>query len=440
MNHSLAATMRRASAIPTRAGARAAWAAILALPLAATFAWAADDAGVAGSYLRYGSSARSLALGNAVSGLADDVATAYWNPAGLTQLRTMELTAMGATLFADTRYTFFALGLPTERFGTFAFSGFLVNSGEFERASLYEDLDETFSEKEGSFAVSYARGGRLCWGVTIKSVSQDIGGAQGAGTGADVGLYFRPHRNLSLGGLIQNALTPEITLDEEPEELARSIRGGAALRFLSNRLLVVSDLVKTEHMATSFRSGLEAWPLRAVGLRAGYDSAKEQISFGTGLRWENWQFDYAFIDHDLGSSHVMSATLRFGVPYGVKLHRDRDLFSPSGTDRDVTFDIETALRGGIDSWQLEIRDEQGRAVKSLAGNGAPPAGVTWSGEDDQGRLVADGTYQAQVVVIDHLGQEWDYETSVQVLGFRNRTRVPIRVEIDGAEPSEGDTR
>ena len=133
--------------------------------------------------------------------MADDAATAYWNPAGLAQLRTMEVTGMGATLFEDTRYGFFALGMPTEKWGTFALSGTFTTSGEFERATWDEDLDETFSEKESIVSLGWARScKRFAYGVTLKAVSQDIGGASGSSIGLDVGLYYRPHRLLSLGG------------------------------------------------------------------------------------------------------------------------------------------------------------------------------------------------------------------------------------------------
>lgn len=247
----------------------------------------------------------------------------------------------------------------------------------------------------------------------------------------DAGVYLRPHRNLSLGAAVQNLSAPEITLEEEAEKLARSVRGGVALRFFNNRLLALADIVKTEYMDASFHSGLEVWPTRTLGVRGGYDAGREQFSAGLGVRWENWQLDYAFVDHELGASNVISATFRFGVPYGVKVHRDRELFSPSGAERQVNFSIDTAVRGRVESWQLVIRDGAGAVVRRLQGNGAPPEGIVWNGDDDQGRLVADGHYSAQVVVLDDLGQEWDYETSVEVMGFRDRTRVPIRVEING---------
>lgn len=409
---------------------------VLVLILVAQAAWAVDDGGIPGGFLRYGSSARGLSLGNAVVGTADDAAVAYWNPAGLAQLRTMEATGMGATMFNDTRYSFFALGLPTESWGTFALNGTFTNSGEYERATWDTDLNETFSEKESVVSLGWAGSyGRLAYGAAIKSVSQDLGGAKGSSMGVDAGVYFRPHRLFSLGASVQNLVSPKITLIDEEEELARSVRAGLALRFFHNRLIMSSDLVKTKWMDTSFRTGLEAWLTRSIALRGGWDSEREHMSAGAGFRLNSWQFDYAYVSTDLGAQNIVSATMRFGVPFGVKLDRDKALFSPSGTDRQVTFNIETAVRGEIESWSVEITDDNGKTVRNLTGNGMPPEGVAWAGDDEDGRLVSDGRYEARVMITDSLGQEWDYATDVEVLGFKDRTRVPIRVEISGSEPS-----
>lgn len=401
--------------------------------LSATAVHAATDAGVPGAFLRFGSSARSLALGGAVSGVGGDAATAYWNPAGLSQMRTMELTAMSANLFLDTKYHFLAFGLPTEGKGVFAFHGSFVNSGEFQRADEFMDLDSMFSEQEGIFAVSYARGSsRMGWGMTFKSISQDIAGVSGTGIGGDVGLYLRPDRRLSLGIAWQNALQPEITLVEEPEKLARTLRGGAVIRFWNNRFQAMIDLVRTDYMDLDFQGGLEAWVHRNVVLRGGYDTVREQSSFGAGVRWENWQLDYANITHDLGNTTVVSATMRFGVTDGVRLGGDRARFSPTGNDRSVSFDIATALRGEVEQWILEVRDEGGQLVRRIDELGPPPETVTWSGEDANGRLVGDGRYAATVIVIDDLGQSWDHTAEVEILGFRNRTKTPIRIDISGS--------
>ena len=406
-----------------------------AAPLAE--ALGADDAGAPGAFLRYGSSARSLSLGNAVTALADDASASYWNPAGYARLRTMEFTAMGATLFEDTQYTFMTLGLPTDGYGSFALTGALLSSGEFQRATLFEDLDETFNETAGTFGLSYARGsGRFAWGVHLKSVTHQLAGNEGGGFGADVGLYFRPHRTLSLGFAMQNAVQPEVKLDLEPEKYARTLRAGTALHLLRNKLVVSSELVTTDEMETSLRAGMEVWPTRTFALRGGFDAVREQSTYGAAFRWENWQLDYGFLAHELGATHVVSATFRFGVPYGVKMSADTPRFSPSGERRAVTFDIDTAVRGSVEAWELEIRDDEGQVVRRLEGNGSPPEGVQWAGEDDQGRLVRDGRYQIRITVLDDMTEQWEYDTRVDVLGFRDRTRSPIRVEISGSESSE----
>jgi len=411
---------------------------LAALVLAAAPVLAADDAGVPGGFLRFGASARSLSLGNAVVGLSDDVATSYWNPAGLSQLRTMEITGMGATMFNDTKYTFFALGMPTENWGTFSFNGTFTTSGEFERSTWESDSDDTFSEKEGIFSLGYANGfGRFNYGINLKSVSQDIGGASGNSMGLDAGLYYRPHRLLSMGVAVQNLIEPKITLIDEEEKLARSMRAGLALRFFRGRMVMSTDLVKTEFMDTSFRSGLEIWPVRFLCLRGGYDGERDHMSAGAGFRLENWQFDYAYVSTDLGAQNVLSATMRFGVPFGVKMSSNRTLFSPSGQDRDVRFAINTAVRGQVESWHVEINDENGTLVKTMTGNGAPPEGVNWGGQDEDGRIVDDGQYYARVTIVDHMGQEWDYQSTVEVMGFKDRTKTPIRVEISGNENNPG---
>lgn len=403
----------------------------------ATVTHAADDAGAPGAFLRYGASARSLGLGNAVTALADDAASSYWNPSGYARLRTMEFTAMGATLFEDTQYTFLSLGLPTNGFGSFALTGAVLNSGTFERASLFEDLDETFNETASTFGLAYARGnGRFSYGVHLKTVNHQLAGNAGGGFGADVGMYLRPHRTLSLGFSVQNVMQPEVKLDLEPEKYARTVRAGSALHLLRNKLIVSSEIVKTDDMQADLRAGMEVWATRGFGLRSGFDAVREQTSFGAAFRWENWQLDYGYLAHELGATHVMSATFRFGVPYGVKLAADTERFSPSGERRAVNFDIKTAVRGNVEAWRLEIRDRDGQVVRRLEGNGSPPGGVEWNGEDDQGRLVDDGSYAVRITVLDDLSEEWDYDTSVDVLGFRDRTRSPIRVEITGSESTQ----
>jgi len=395
---------------------------------------AASDAGAPGAFMRFGGSARSLALGGAVSALGDGAASSYWNPGSLSQLRNTEITAMSASMFADTRYSYFSFGKPTDSKGVFSFGGTYVTSGEFEQADIYHDLGNTFTESEGVFSASYARGGsRFGYGTTLKSINQQINGLNGTGFGVDVGMYLRPDRRLSLGLSVQNAIQPEITLDQYPEKMARTLRTGFVLHLLSKKLLVLGDVSKTEFSGSYFSGGIEVQPMRSLALRAGYDSLHEQVGFGGGIRHGKWQVDFAQLSHDLGSTTVVSATMRFGIYDGVEINSDRSRFSPSGAERSVDFKIDAAIRGSVESWAILMTDLDGDLIRVIEGEGHPPAVVTWNGDDNNGRLINDGTYKATITLVDDIGSKWNNSVDVAILGFRNRTKTPMRINISGSD-------
>ena len=64
---------------------------VLALPL---------NAGrYAGDFMMIGSGVRPLGMGGAFVSLADDGSAIYWNPAGISQIKKSEVTAMHAFLY-----------------------------------------------------------------------------------------------------------------------------------------------------------------------------------------------------------------------------------------------------------------------------------------------------------------------------------------------------
>src|SRR5262245_40304659 len=85
---------------------------VLMLLLPAVSARAVSNGTQAGSFLLIGDGARAAAMGEAFTGLADDVTAASWNPAGLTQLDGLETSLSYADWFADTSYSNVAAGGP----------------------------------------------------------------------------------------------------------------------------------------------------------------------------------------------------------------------------------------------------------------------------------------------------------------------------------------
>lgn len=80
--------------------------------LALDWGFANEDGGQPGAFLSYGAGARSLGMGKTFVGVADDASATYWNPAGLAQLKQNELTALHASLYERTGYSFVSYGQP----------------------------------------------------------------------------------------------------------------------------------------------------------------------------------------------------------------------------------------------------------------------------------------------------------------------------------------
>src|SRR5438445_11477059 len=63
-------------------------------------------------FLKMGAGARAAAMGDAFSAVADDVTATYWNPAGLAQIKTPEMSLMQNSSLIDTQYQYLAGGFP----------------------------------------------------------------------------------------------------------------------------------------------------------------------------------------------------------------------------------------------------------------------------------------------------------------------------------------
>src|SRR6266481_2997420 len=102
--------------------------------------WAIATGGQVDEFLSYGAGARSIAMGSAFVGVADDASATYWNPAGLSQITRKELTLMKATLFADTTYDYYSFVMPSKKGGSaWGVSMTKLGSAGFEKVSADYD-------------------------------------------------------------------------------------------------------------------------------------------------------------------------------------------------------------------------------------------------------------------------------------------------------------
>ncbi|HOX29235.1 MAG TPA: hypothetical protein PLQ76_08800, partial [bacterium] len=144
---------------------------------------AADSIAVS-DFFREGTSARSLGMGGAFAGLADDVGTIYWNPAGLMSIKgaafSTTRSSIGGDLDLNTQSMSFAL--PVVGHGVAGFSLVYTSLGDM----ILTGLDShsrlipigTIGEDDTGFSMSYAWPWRenTDVGITFKGAKQKLGG------------------------------------------------------------------------------------------------------------------------------------------------------------------------------------------------------------------------------------------------------------------------
>lgn len=298
-----------------------------------------DGAGTTGAaFLKIEGGSRPAGLGGAFAGLANDINTIFWNPAGLTAVHDRELTAMQHFSFADINNQTIGYAQRIERLVWGA--SFLGSFTEIERRQgPTEDPDSTVTV--GGFAtglsLAYPLGEAISIGGTAKIISEQLDIQNAFGVAADVGLVARLLDNrLGVGVAVQNA-----GVLDGGENLPMALRAGLAYRTWKQPAPEVETdkplptqelwaLVADAHLPLldanpSFHVGIERWFYESVAARIGYrigfnENPSDGLSLGVGVRRSgedmlaniDFQFDYAFVpDAYLGNAHRVSFITRF---------------------------------------------------------------------------------------------------------------------------------
>ena len=306
--------------------------------------WSADihdDAGTTGAaFLKIEAGSRPVGMGGAFVGLANDINTIFWNPAGLTAIRDHELTAMQNFSFADINNQSIGYAQRTNK-GVWGAS-FVGAFTEIERRiGPTDEPDSTVTV--GGFAAglsyAYALSPELSIGATAKGISQQFDIEDSFGAAVDVGVLFRLKDNqLGIGVTAQN-----IGFLDTDEDLPMNIRGGIAYQVRTQPSLtdptpprdlfaIVGDVnIPLIAGYPTFHVGIENWFHDVLAVRVGYNISKGEnpkngLTAGIGIRRKgeasleniHFQFDYAFVpdkdiggDESIGSAHRISFITRF---------------------------------------------------------------------------------------------------------------------------------
>ncbi|TMQ57434.1 MAG: PorV/PorQ family protein [Candidatus Eisenbacteria bacterium] len=387
-------------------------AAVRSLALAAALAvvtgpaWAEDETGGApGSWLSEYVGARTLGLGGAFVGAADDASSVVWNPAGLSMLVPNELRFDIARLFEDTSVSAFEFAVPGNKLPSFGLSVLTLRSGNFERTNELNDPLGTFQESQTAYIFTMARAltPRVSLGVNTKLVRQSIEDFSGGGVGFDVGGIFNLTPTLRVGASALNLGGPSITLRSSQETYPTQFRGGFSAGVLRGRGLITAELDHTQNARLTIHGGSEYWVQPAFALRVGMNDqhASGGFSYRTG---GHYQFDYGVSDHVLGIVHRIGISYRFGGFY-ASAKAEPEIFSPTGESAVTKILLGSRTKSEADSWSLSLINKTDEVVRRFGGKGSPPAHLLWDGKDESGMPLPDGIYRYQLVVHDSVGRE-----------------------------------
>ncbi len=296
-----------------------------------------DGAGTAGAaFLKIEGGSRPVGMGGAFAGLANDVNTIFWNPAGLTAVHDQELTAMQHFSFADINNQTIGYAQRIDRLVWGA--SFLGSFTEIERRQgPTEDPDSTVTV--GGFAtglsLAYPLGTAVSVGGTAKIISQQLDIQNAYGVAADVGVILRLLDNhLGIGVVVQNA-----GVLDGGENLPMALRAGLAYRTWKQPAAEAEEAMPPHEVWAfvadanlplidanpSFHIGAERWFYESVAARIGYrigmnENPSDGLALGIGVRRSgedalaniDFQFDYAFVpDAYVGNAHRVSFITRF---------------------------------------------------------------------------------------------------------------------------------
>jgi len=151
----------------------------------------------AANFLEIGVGSAGSAMGDAYVSIANDLSSAYWNPAGLAYIQGNEAMFAYQPWIVDINAIFTGVAVNLPGYGTLAGTMTYYNYGDMKVTTLRDQngTGEIFSANEYSATVSFAR--RLvpwfAFGATFKYISSQIWHMSASAFAVDLGVILNTH-------------------------------------------------------------------------------------------------------------------------------------------------------------------------------------------------------------------------------------------------------
>lgn len=271
-------------------------------------------------------SARDMALGSAFVGVADDASALFFNPSGLSGLKSSEVAIHHNSYLAGTFQETLEAGFPAAAGGGLAFALDYVSWGSLDlrdstglSQGSYNDTDVGFSAGWGQ---EWTKG--FSTGIALRGLQQKVVNNLYNSLAADIGILWMPVRDFRFGFCYLNLGTPV-----SGSSLSGELRGGGSFHLALSpnfNLLAALSASWIPNGANSAQGGLEfdldrRWFLRVGAQVPFYDnqvSGFTDFTAGAGIHLFPFSLDYAYVPFgSLGTSHRISIAYEFNFPKEV---------------------------------------------------------------------------------------------------------------------------
>ncbi len=301
-------------------------------------AFASEDGGYAGAFLKMATEARPAAMGGAYMAVSDDPAGQLHNPAGLHAVTQPVFSSAYRAMKLDRKLSFISIVFPTKLHSAVGLSWIYAGYGDVElRDGSGRATGETISSNEHNFAVTFSKlftpylglGAKINFfykkheNLTSNSVGVNIGGMLYIDS-----LFMYGHmedkliNDIKVGAAINN-IAAKYPWDTEGSGLTATAEDkfpvkfdfGASCKAWKRRILIAGDLEKNEKQDMLLRLGGEYNYDSKYFLRTGLNDGS--LTAGAGFKFivNNLAFslDYAFLGDrvDEGEDHLITLDIRF---------------------------------------------------------------------------------------------------------------------------------
>ncbi len=268
---------------------------IISIELIPLLAFGQAKVGTTGlNFLKVGTTARAVGMGEAFTAVANDVSALYYNPGGLIQVTRPQATFSMVSWPVGIKYAYIGGVMPVPMVsGVVGFQTTTLFTDEMVETTpeMPYGTGRTFTAGDLALGLTYCQRltDKFSVGTTFKYLHSQLADARASGWSADVGTFYATGwRKVNIGMIIQN-FGPDITYVSEPFPLPIMFKFGmstVAYEEGFHSVLASGEFIHPNDNIELYRIGFEYTFKNIISLRLG-----KQINAWERATWDEYQAD-----------------------------------------------------------------------------------------------------------------------------------------------------